>query len=82
LVSLEISTGDEWATTFRIAKGESPQFAQTEIAFTNLPPYRRVVPLRIYNEVELIARQLEIFGHDPIYEQSIAMAADIVGSLC
>jgi glucose-6-phosphate dehydrogenase assembly protein OpcA len=82
LVSLEISTGDEWATTFRIAKGESPQFAQTEIAFTNLPPYHRVVPLRIYNEVELIARQLEIFGHDPIYEQSIAMAADIVGSLC
>ncbi len=81
LVSFEIATGEEWATTFRIAKGENADCAQTEMAFSNLPPYRRIVPLRIYNETELIARQLEIVGHDPVYEESIAMAARLVGSL-
>lgn len=81
LVSFEMATAEEWATTFRIGKGENVNCAETEIAFANMPPFRRMVPLRIYNEVELIARQLEIFGHDPIYEESIAMAARLVGSL-
>lgn len=81
LVSFEISTAAEWATSFRIAKGENVHIAQTEIAFANMPPYRRFVPLRIYNEVELVARQLEIFGHDPIYEESISMASQLLGAL-
>ncbi len=81
LVSFEIATAEEWATTFRISKGQNVNFAETEIAFANLTPFRRSVPLRIYNDVELIARQLEIFGHDPVYEGSIAMAASLVGSL-
>ena len=78
LVSFEIATGEDWATAFRIAKGGNPNCAQTEIAFAHLPPYRRVIPLRIYNEVELIARQLEVFGHDRIYEDAIAMASALV----
>jgi glucose-6-phosphate dehydrogenase assembly protein OpcA len=81
LVSFEMGTGEEWATTFRIAKGEDPNCARTEIAFAKLPPFRRAVPLRIYNDVELIARQLEIFGHDRIYEESIEMAAAMVRAL-
>jgi glucose-6-phosphate dehydrogenase assembly protein OpcA len=81
LVSFEMGTGEEWATTFRIAKGEDPNSARTEIAFAKLPPFRRVVPLRIYSDVELIARQLEIFGHDRIYEESIEMAAALVRAL-
>ncbi|MBZ5535118.1 MAG: glucose-6-phosphate dehydrogenase assembly protein OpcA [Acidobacteriia bacterium] len=81
LVSFEMVTGEEWATTFRIAKGEDPNCARTEIAFAKLPPFRRAVPLRIYNDAELIARQLEIFGHDRIYEESIEMAADLVRAL-
>jgi glucose-6-phosphate dehydrogenase assembly protein OpcA len=81
LVSFEMGTGDEWATAFRIAKGEDPNCARTEIAFAKLPPFRRAVPLRIYNDVELIARQLEIFGHDRIYEESIEMAAALVRAL-
>jgi glucose-6-phosphate dehydrogenase assembly protein OpcA len=81
LVSFEMATGEEWATTFRIAKGADPNCAQTEIAFAKLPPFRRAVPLRIYNEVELIARQLEIFGHDRVYEESIEMAAALVRAL-
>ncbi len=81
LVSFEMGTGEEWATTFRIAKGEDPNCARTEIAFAKQPPFRRTVPLRIYNEVELIARQLEIFGHDRVYEESIEMAAALVRAL-
>lgn len=81
LVSFEMGTGEEWATTFRIAKGEDPNCARTEISFAKLPPFRRAVPLRIYNDVELIARQLEIFGHDRIYEESIEMAAALVRAL-
>ncbi|MBZ5551464.1 MAG: glucose-6-phosphate dehydrogenase assembly protein OpcA [Acidobacteriia bacterium] len=81
LVSFGLRTGEEWSTTFRIGKGEDPNCAQTEIAFANLPPFLRTVPLRIYNEVELIARQLEIFSHDQIYEESIQMAAALVRAL-
>lgn len=81
LVSFELNTSKEWGISFRIAKGDSSQFAQTEIAFAGMPAYRRAVPLRIYNEVELIARQLGIFGHDAVYEEAIAMAAAMVGAL-
>lgn len=81
LVSFEMTTSAPWSTTFRIHKGESPTLAQTEIAFANMPPFRRVVPLRIYNEFELIARQLEIFGHDTVFEDSVAMASRLVSAL-
>ncbi|MDD5544518.1 MAG: glucose-6-phosphate dehydrogenase assembly protein OpcA [Acidobacteriia bacterium] len=81
LVSFELSSEKGWSTTFRIARGESPHCAQTEISFGQSPPFRRTVPLPIHTEVELLARQLDIFGHDSIYEEAIAMAARLVDSM-
>ena len=73
------SAADESAS-FTVRRSGDAQRIETVVARGEERIAQRVLSYESLKESELIGRELEILGHDRVYEQAVIAAAEIVRS--
>jgi glucose-6-phosphate dehydrogenase assembly protein OpcA len=76
-VTLTAGNGDA-AATFEVRGGDDEGFAVTRVAIPGGREMERIAPLGRATRAELLARELERPGADPIYAESLAMVGRLV----
>ena len=76
LVTLE--TGDDEPVSFTVRRSADGQRIETSVTRAEEKSSQRVLSYEGLSETELIGKELEILGHDRIYEQAVLAAGEII----
>lgn len=79
LVSLEC--GAQQPVSFTVRRSEDGQRIETSVTRDEAKSSQRVLGYEGLGETELIGKELEILGHDRVYEQAVMAAGEIIRSL-
>jgi glucose-6-phosphate dehydrogenase assembly protein OpcA len=79
LVSFE-SEGDQ-PVTFTVRRSADGQRIETSVTRDDEKSAQRVIGYEGLSETELVGKELEILGHDRIYEQAVLAAGELVKAL-
>jgi glucose-6-phosphate dehydrogenase assembly protein OpcA len=79
LVTLE-SDGDE-PVSFTVRRSADGQRIETSVTRGEVKGVQRVLSYEGLSETELIGKELEILGHDRIYEQAVMAAGEMIKAL-
>jgi len=79
LVTLE--SGGDQAVSFTVRRSADGQRIETSVARDEQKRSQRVIGYEGLSETELIGKELEILGHDRVYEQAVLAAGEIIKSL-
>jgi len=79
LVTLE--SGSEQPVSFTVKRSEDGQRIETSVTRDEEKSSQRVLGYEGLSETELIGKELEILGHDRVYEQAVLAAGEIIRSL-
>jgi glucose-6-phosphate dehydrogenase assembly protein OpcA len=76
-----LSTAGNSPTTFTVKRSEDRRRIETDVILGDERKIQRVLSYENWSEAELIGRELEILGHDRVYEQAILIAGEMVSAL-
>jgi glucose-6-phosphate dehydrogenase assembly protein OpcA len=79
LVTLEC--GSEQPVAFTVRRSEDGQRIETSVTRDEAKSAQRVLGYEGLGETELIGKELEILGHDRVYEQAVMAAGEIIRTL-
>ncbi|HKA19334.1 MAG TPA: glucose-6-phosphate dehydrogenase assembly protein OpcA [Blastocatellia bacterium] len=79
LVTLE--SGSDQPVSFTVRRSEDGQRIETSVTRDEEKSAQRVLGYEGLSETELIGKELEILGHDRVYEQAVLAAGEIISSL-
>ena len=76
-----LSCEGDSAVSFAIKRSEDRSRIETEVLLGDKKKTQRVLSYESWDEAALIGRELEIQGHDKVYEQAVLAAAEMVAAL-
>jgi glucose-6-phosphate dehydrogenase assembly protein OpcA len=79
LVTLE--SGTDQPVSFTVRRSQDGQRIETSVTRDEAKSAQRVLGYEGLSETELIGNELEILGHDRVYEQAVLAAGEIIRSL-
>jgi len=79
LVTLE--SGGNQSVSFTVRRSEDGQRIETSVTRDEEKSSQRVLGYEGLSETELIGKELEILGHDRVYEQAVLAAGEIIRAL-
>jgi hypothetical protein len=79
MVTLEC--GSDQPVAFTVRRSEDGQRIETSVTRDEERSSQRVLGYEGLSETELIGKELEILGHDRVYEQAVLAAGEIIKSL-
>jgi glucose-6-phosphate dehydrogenase assembly protein OpcA len=77
VAGVTIATAEPSPATFSVKRNEDGSRIMTEVTLGG-QQYQRVLGYEGWDEVSLIGRELEILGHDRVYEQAAVSAGEMV----
>jgi glucose-6-phosphate dehydrogenase assembly protein OpcA len=79
LVQVELRSNSESPTSFVITRSEDNTHILAEARLASEVKRGRLLPVRNRSTVQLLAREMEILAHDLVYQDAVAMVAQMVG---
>ena len=79
LVRIELRTGE--AISFKVRRSDDNRHLQAEAIEGAVTHRGRVLPVRNRSAAQLLGKEMEILCNDDIYQQAVAVAAQIVDRL-
>jgi glucose-6-phosphate dehydrogenase assembly protein OpcA len=79
LVTMQ-SKGDR-SVVFTVRRSSDAARIETSVSRDDQKRAQRVLSYEALSEAELIGKELEILGHDKVYEQSVLSAGELVGAM-
>jgi len=79
LVTLE--SGSDQPVSFTVRRSEDGRRIETSVTRDEEKSSQRIIGYEGLGETELIGKELEILGHDRVYEQAVLAAGEIIKSL-
>jgi glucose-6-phosphate dehydrogenase assembly protein OpcA len=76
-----LSSKADTTASFAIKRSEDRSRIETEVALGDKRKTQRVLSYENWSEAALIGRELEIEGHDRVYERAVLAAAEMVAAL-
>jgi glucose-6-phosphate dehydrogenase assembly protein OpcA len=81
LARVELGSAADSTASFNVRRSDDRSRIETEVTFGTERSIQRVLGYESWGETALIGRELEIQGHDRVYEQAVMAAGGLVVSL-
>jgi glucose-6-phosphate dehydrogenase assembly protein OpcA len=81
LASVTIGTAADSDATFTVARSDDGKRIETKVSLGEKRHLQRVLGYESWNESQLVGRELEILGHDRVFEQAVVAAGDLMNAI-
>ncbi len=81
LASVTIGSAADAAALFTVTRSDDGKRIETRVSLGEKRRVQRVLGYESWSESQLVGRELEILGHDRVYEQAVVSAGDLIAAI-